>query len=961
MSEAASNYGTRWQDLMLGLDFAEQQLERWQREGRLRLTQLDTIRARYAKRRNDFADAQKAGEAPPEGTGLPVARIGENATERVIRQWGFVRQEIDRFSQEGLISLALSHALHNDTSQRRAALARQLTMGDYPEVLPVEPADSPATVRPSSTKPPVPRRNLMEILLDPRNIQWLLALGGVLMVVGLVILLWKNDFLKPPVLAIGLGVVNAGLLAAGCWVIRSTRFQIAGKALTLLACLVMPLNLWYYHAHGLITIDGHLWAAALVISVLYAIAARVLRDEAFVYIFAGGIALTGLLILADLPPSPERFWEIALPATMLVALGLAFIHTERAFPDQKGPFSRKRFGLAFFYSGHVLLGAGLLLVLGADIAGDWLYQPVFSSLYRAWHAERSPIVHELRLLALALVLAGTYAYIYSDIVVRRIGAYIFLAAFTILWAQVLILEQLQFEMGPSAWITVLAGTALVVHVVQATALRESQYTRAFPILGVLLGLTAVLLGVLLSLRAISPDLRSVWEARPSWYYIAAMVLTAGSCRMGAYVNRKSSPSLTAISLFSTAAATLIAATAVLAVLGLDHWYQHAPILMLIPIAYLAAARLYQGRPEAQPLVWVARAATAVMLAGSFASAFIGFTRPVEGQLLNLSLMIFFIEAAIYFALAAAWRSEAVGVHLSAAMLCGALWQLLTYFGVAGEFYTLTFAIVGLGLLVAYRLALLERFAGGRLVDATFQGANTLLSLSFVAAALQGLSHLASHSVHLSLVGLSVVLALMSLASIALVQQAAWRRWYVVTTIGLALLTFLMLTMLSVLTPWQKLEVFCVVTGLLLLVVGHVGWYREQERHNDLVTLSLLLGSLLAGIPLMVATLIDRSQDHFLVLNELGFLAVSVLLLATGFLFQLRSTALTGAALTAIYFLTLLIFVPWSRLNTVAVAIVVGGGLLFGTGLVLSMYRDRLLVLPEKIKRRQGIFRVLGWR
>ena len=39
----------------------------------------------------------------------------------------------------------------------------------------------------------------------------------------------------------------------------------AGKALAFLACLVMPLNLWYYHSHDLITIDGHLWIAALVL------------------------------------------------------------------------------------------------------------------------------------------------------------------------------------------------------------------------------------------------------------------------------------------------------------------------------------------------------------------------------------------------------------------------------------------------------------------------------------------------------------------------------------------------------------------------------------------------------------------------------------------------------------------------------------------------------------------------
>ncbi len=56
---------------------------------------------------------------------------------------------------------------------------------------------------------------------------------------------------------------------------------------------------------------------------------------------------------------------------------------------------------------------------------------------------------------------------------------------------------------------------------------------------------------------------------------------------------------------------------------------------------------------------------------------------------------------------------------------------------------------------------------------------------------------------------------------------------------------------------QKLEIVCVVIGLLLLVVGHLGWYREQEQHNDLVSVSLFFGSLLVAVPLTVAVLYCR--------------------------------------------------------------------------------------------------------
>jgi hypothetical protein len=810
--------------------------------------------------------------------------------------------------------------------------------------------------------PVKPRRDLLEILLRPRNIQWLLGLGGALMVIGLIILLWVNEFFTAPIMAVSLGIANTALLLSGFWVIRWTRHSLAGKALTLLACLIMPLNLWYYHSNGLITVDGHLWVAALFISALYAVSARFLRDEVFVYIFAAGVTLTGLLMLADLPPSPQRFWEIAMPATLLVILGVGFIHTERAFPEQEGPFSRARFGRAFFWSGHALLGAGLLLVLGADIAGQWLYEPYFRPLYERLQAQPSPIVNELRLLALALVLAGTYAYIYSDVVVRRVGAYFYLATLTLLWAQVLILEQLQLEMGISIWITVLAGTALVVHAVKAVVLPETRYARFFPLFGVVLSMAAVLVGLMTIVRAISTDLRGVWQAEaPSWHFIGAMALAAVACRLGAFVNRRGSANLVSVSFFGAGAAVLVGATAFLAVLGLTSWQQLAPWLMLAPIGYIFAAHHYRGRPEEQPLVLVANVATAAMLASSLASVFEGFHGVIQRKPLNLILALFFLEAAVYYALAAGLRRQAPTVYLCAATACASIWQLLSFAGASSEYHVLTFALVGLGMLIGYRIVMRMHQASGGFAGAFFQSANVLLSLSFVAGFFINLSRMAGTQVAWSIAGLGAGLTAISLLAVGLVPQRHWRYWYFLTTICQALLVLVVVQMLSTLTPWQKTEVFSVAGGFLLLVVGHIGWYRDHEWDSDSVTLSLLLGSLAAGVPLMVATLIDRAAGNFLVLNEFGFFAVSVLLLTTGVLFQLKSTTLVGGGLTALYFVTLLVMVPWSRLNMVAIAITSGGAFIFCTGLALSLYRDRLMALPGKIKAREGIFRILDWR
>jgi hypothetical protein len=389
--------------------------------------------------------------------------------------------------------------------------------------------------------------------------------------------------------------------------------------------------------------------------------------------------------------------------------------------------------------------------------------------------------------------------------------------------------------------------------------------------------------------------------------------------------------------------------------------------MLIPIAYLVAARLYRGHTAENPLVWVAHTATAVMVVSVLGAALhltpAHVFEPIVGQRLNPQLAAFFTGAAVFYALAAAFRKQGINIYLCTLMACGAVWQLLSYWDVAAEIYSLTFAGLGFVLLLGYRLAVLERLQQTGLANAAFQCANALLSLSFVAAVLQTLSRLATQAaVSWTIVGLLLTLIALSLLAAGLVRHPGWRRWYILMAIVEAALTFLVLHVLSTLSPWQKLELFSVILGLAFLVVGHMGWYRERERHSDLVSLGLFLGSVLAGLPLAIAVLYHRSLMHFSPLNEVGLLAVGVLLLATGFMFQIRSTTLTGAALTVLYLAALVLFIRVPDiLSNAAVAMLIGGGVLFGIGLLLSIYRDRLLALPDKIKRREGVFRVLSWR
>ena len=927
---------------------------------------------------------------------------------RNLRYWIYTTHQIKAHCDAGRLPLAQAHACMNHAKSQIAALRSRLEKDRLARVEPAVESESRSAGAARSAvggdefhaagSSHEPHRPLWEILLDPRTIHWLLGLGGVLLVIGLVIWLAAVGVFKNPVIvAVSLGLGNAAALLAGWATIRFSRYQTVGRFVTLLACLVMPLNLWFYHAQGLITIDGHLWAAALVCCVLYLASALLLRDRLFVYVFVGGVAMTGLLMLAD----NGCFWEIAAPAAMLVVLGLISIHVERAFPEVEGPFSRRRFGMAFFQSGQALLAAGLLLVLGAQVAGDWLYRPLFEPFYQHWHAGPPEIVTAFggKCLALALILAGTYAYFYSDIVVRRVGWYVYLAVFTILWAEMFVIELVAQHVAAEAAILALALTALAANLAQPKLLdwrkpgspkgdspifadtkigtvplatTALSLIRAGQPLGLFLCTVPVLLGLVLHLRATYQPLNDLWRLpggesyAVGWLYVVSMFATAVSCRVGAHLYRRTLPWLSAVYFFGTAAATLLGVTGLLSVCGIRAWGELAPLVMIVPILYIIAARLYRGHTQENPLVWVAHSATGVMIAAVVAAALnltpAHVAEPIVGKTLNLLLAAFFGEAALFYALAGAFRRQGFNVYLGTAAACGAIWQLLAYGSIAAEYYTLTFALLGLVLLVCYRLAVLE-WTG--LAGPAFECANALMSLSFVAAVLIALSRLAADpaAIHVSLVLLLLALVALSLLAAWLVRDAAGRRWYLVTAIAEAGLTFITLQFISHLTLWEKIEIFSVVAGVAMLVIGHVGWHRECDGQSDVVTFSLLSGSLLVAIPLTIAVLIHRGRPEpsFSTLNELGMLVMGILLLATGFVFQLRATTITGAAMLMVYLLSLLLFINKLNVETAAIWLMIGGGVIVGAGIVLSVYRERLLTLPDRVRRREGVFRVLGWR
>ncbi len=845
-------------------------------------------------------------------------------------------------------------------------------------------------------------QRMFEALLEPRSIQWMLILGGGLAVLGLIIVLNNIGFFENKSrLAAALGLGTLGILGAGWFVVLKTRYRIAGQALTFLGCVVAPLNLWFYQAHDLLTVHNGLWMGGVVCCLLYVATVYVLRDPLFMYAVEVGITLTAALLLPELALQEQT---ISYACLVLMALGLISIHGERAFPPDSPTFDRRRYGMPLFWSGHVQLAASLVVLVAFQILG-WLYDltPLKDSLGAPW-AQRllEQYIVQYSFLAGAMWVAGTYAYLYSDIVVRRVGVYTFLAAFCFLLAEVTFIDLSRFD---AEWlIAVLALTALAATLVQAfLAAPNEKVNRAVPPLAMALGCLPIFLGIALHFRA-SSELAGHWSwgQRPTgWLFVAVMVLVAGCNRVSAYLCRHTAPKWSAVYFFGSAAAALVAVAGLLRVppFGLETWIQQAPWLMLLPIAYLVAARLWRGHSPERPLGWVAQAATAVILIGVLVAslhhetlrAFVHpsakvqiaahVAQPGQQVLFNPTLIwgLVFAEAAVFYALAAIFRRRSVNLYFATAAACGALWQLLGFWNVPPVYHTMLFAVLGVALLAVCRVMGIEQIAvyrptGGQALAtrgkglAALQAGNAVVSITLLAAFLQGISEIASPTdpdQWWPRVTALLLTTLASAAAIGLAPRGAWRRWYSTATIAIAALAFLMISLKSPLTGAQKLEVFCAVTGVLLIAASYVGHFREEEnRENEMVTWGLFLGSVLATAPLLIAVV----HSHFFttmaisrieLIFELAVITITIAMLVTGFSWQIRSTTFFGGSAFGLYLLILL--ADLGRHQAVGVFMAIAGGVVFLLGIVLSVYRERLLALPEQIAKREGIFKVLEWR
>jgi hypothetical protein len=285
--------------------------------------------------------------------------------------------------------------------------------------------------------------------------------------------------------------------------------------------------------------------------------------------------------------------------------------------------------------------------------------------------------------------------LYSDLVVRRVGVYAYLAGFCLVMA--LATLGLGFRIDAEALIVVLAMTGLAAtYLDRYSAAGKERLGRALAPLAIIFSCLPILLGIYLHVCATSSIAESIgWGG---WFFVGAMLVVAVANRISAHIYQQTNPKASAVYFFFSAAGLVVAAAGLLRVVGLIEWYRQAPLLMLIPIAYLVASRLWRGHRPERPLGWVAHAATAVILGHVLVAVLTSMNtlesvfRPEAKELTNLLVGVTFAEAAVFYVLAAYFRRKSLNVYFAMLAACAALWELMGYAGFfEAPYYTMVWA------------------------------------------------------------------------------------------------------------------------------------------------------------------------------------------------------------------------------------------------------------------------------
>ncbi len=803
-------------------------------------------------------------------------------------------------------------------------------------------------------------RGLIALLLDPRGLQTLMSAGGGLLAIGLVVWLAAIGVFDNPLhMALALGLGNIVVLAAGVLTVMRTRYQMAGRGVAMLACLLLPLHLWFYDAQGLITLakGGHLWIPALGCCMIYVGVARLLKDALFVYPAVAGVVLSGLLLLAD--AHIERFWEVLAPATLMVVIGALCVHVRQLFPStsehDSTAYTRENFGHAFFVAGHTALAAGLLLLLGGRIAG-FLWEPWFAEL--DWFEKPYLAEHRrVQLAALALTGLSTYVYGFSAWVVRAGRRFAVVAAATLFWTFLLAVDVLGISVTEQLCVGLLALVSIAVQVVRGLVVDKQQGHKDSHALTTMLGRCGIATAWLATLwlttqvvRGLHAEQFQIDAFEFDWTLVMSAIVTVLAHGLGVVFKRVACQNHTA-SLVGLATTTTLALVAFVAA-----WPTDAVVPVVLCIATVVMFGLLGFAASVDGL----RRDAAMRAAEVVAGLLFVLVLPVLLTTYAASLVLLFALLATGYMAVAMLRSTHYAVSTAVALASVACWQAVVVYELGVYLPLALLSAAGLAVVIVDRLRLLgEGWLAGRLALIVGNAGGGLLAVNRL------LAGEADASLLLLVMGQTVA----ALVAAWLSTPARGRRALLCISLFSFVVSLMTLNAVSQLSVLQRSEMIATLAGCVLLVVAHVSW-RSPKMADDpdqdlIVDGGLWIGTALAVLPMTIGLLSVRmlgSDWLWTALHEAGVLALGLALVASGLLCRFRATTLGGVAMLASYILSLvlLIDVP-DQLQTTAVYLMVGGGVVFGSALVLSIYRDRLLSLPQRIRDGDGVFAVLKWR
>jgi hypothetical protein len=827
---------------------------------------------------------------------------------------------------------------------------------------------------------PSQKRGFIEVLLDPKTLHGLMLSGGGLLVLGLVVWLWSvGVFENRLVVASFLGAGNVALLATGILGVLKTRYQTASKAITLLACLLMPLNLWFYDAQGLITLDqgGHLWVPALACCAIYVAVARILKEPRFAYTIVGGITLTGMLFLAD--QQIGHFWEIMAPATFLVVLGGICIHFERVFPLGDGPFSRNAFGREFFRAGHIVMGAGLVVLLVGRLSG-WLYEPFLADLN--WFAMPEVATQaKLKLFALALTVGGTYAYVYSHFAVSERKQYLTAALLTSIWSVVVLLDLLAVPFTMEYVTLFLALTALVANIttwITSPAEATTETNAGLPAwiapfvnlatsLGVALNVATVCFAAVLYGRDRIDFFYQLMPYEFGWVYLAAVLVGSVACLLGLRSAHRNGASIeNSWHLQGLALLGMFTIAASLSCLGVPLTIASLSLELLLPLIVALLSLFARTKAIQRSGARMAEIATSLMLIVGL-GAVLGLVSLDAVNYANLWLTVFFAVSAVSFGLASVHATRVTSAVLAAGCVCMSTWFLLIYFGVTQYGFFLASSLVGTVFLAAAEISTRLRDKTSTFAQVSLWTGRVCISCGGVAVILMSAARLLTSETHGAMLGVLAAQIAAAVVAAILSKKSTWRHYFLVLAAAEVAIVLLVVNALSVLSFLQRGELLLTSVGLFVLSAGYLGWYKESDQRKELTSVNLALGSLLSAVPITLGLLVQRFSDHnaswgWVLMHEAGVLVIALVLIGAGVLCRIRWSTLVGAATMCIYVISLIgLFQLLERLQTTAVYMMAGGSLFFGTAVLLSIYRDRLLALPQRAQEGRGVFRIFKWR